>query len=66
MFPESLPNNVPLPFKELNKIMFWNGLSPDLNPIEMRWKDLKQAAHAKRPTNVPELRLFCKEGWAKV
>jgi len=32
----------------------------------MLWKDLKQAVHAKKPTNIPELRLFCKEEWAKI
>ena len=46
--------------------MFWPSHSPDLNPIEMLGKDLKWTVHAKKPTNIPELRLFCKEDWAKI
>ncbi|KAF7650410.1 hypothetical protein LDENG_00126420 [Lucifuga dentata] len=40
--------------------------SPDLNPIEMLWHDLKQAVHARKPSNVAELKQFCKEEWAKI
>uniref|UniRef100_A0A8C5DZM8 Tc1-like transposase DDE domain-containing protein n=1 Tax=Gouania willdenowi TaxID=441366 RepID=A0A8C5DZM8_GOUWI len=38
--------------------------SPDLNPIEHLWRDLKMAVH--RPSNLMELERFCKEEWAKV
>ncbi len=31
------------------------------NPIEMLWHDLKQSFHARKPTNVAELKQFCKE-----
>ena len=31
---------------------------PDLNPKEMLCKDLKQAVHARKPTNLTELKLF--------
>ncbi|KAF7650076.1 hypothetical protein LDENG_00131870 [Lucifuga dentata] len=40
--------------------------SPDLNPIEMLWHNLKQAVHARKPSNVAELKQFCKEEWAKI
>ncbi len=29
---------------------------PDLNPIEMLWHDLKQSIHARKPSNVAELK----------
>ncbi len=40
--------------------------SPDLNPIEMLWHVLKQSFHARKPSNVAELKQFCKEEWAKI
>ncbi len=45
---------------------FWPSQSPDLNPIEMWWHDLKQSFHAWKPSNVAELKQFCKEEWAKI
>ncbi|KAK3562775.1 hypothetical protein QTP86_007093 [Hemibagrus guttatus] len=35
--------------------------SPDLNPIEMLWHDLKKVVHARKPSNVAELQQFCKD-----
>ncbi|KAF7661450.1 hypothetical protein LDENG_00261670 [Lucifuga dentata] len=40
--------------------------SPDLNPIEMLWQDLKQAIQAQKPSNVAELKQFNKEEWNKI
>ncbi len=40
--------------------------SPGLNPMEMLWHDLKQSIHAWKPSNVAELKQFCKEEWAKI
>ncbi|KAK3553570.1 hypothetical protein QTP70_005496 [Hemibagrus guttatus] len=40
--------------------------SPDLNPIEMLWLDLKRAAHARCPSNLSQLAEFCKEECAKI
>ncbi len=31
----------------------------------MLWHDLKQSIHAQKPSNVAELKQFCKEEWAK-
>ena len=40
--------------------------SPDLNPIDMLWKNLKRSVHARKPTNIHELKHFCEEEWAKI
>lgn len=40
--------------------------SPDLNIIENLSYELKQAVHARRPSNLKELEMFCKEEWAKM
>ncbi len=42
------------------KLLDWPSQSPDLNPIEMLWHDLKQSIHARKPSNVAELKQFCK------
>ncbi len=47
------------------KVLEWPNQSPDLNLIEMLWHDLKQSIHAWKPSNVAELKQFCKEEWAK-
>lgn len=43
--------------------MFWNMLnqSPDLNPLENLWKNLKQKVHARTPSSIPGLKLYCEE-----
>ncbi len=46
------------------KVLEWPNQSPDLNLIEML--DLKQSFHAWKPSNVAELKQFCKEEWAKI
>ncbi len=47
------------------KVLEWPSQSPELNPIEMMWHHLKQSFHARKPSNVAELKQFCKEEWAK-
>uniref|UniRef100_A0A9J8BZQ9 Tc1-like transposase DDE domain-containing protein n=1 Tax=Cyprinus carpio carpio TaxID=630221 RepID=A0A9J8BZQ9_CYPCA len=37
--------------------------SPDLNPIEHLWRDLKMAVHQRLPSNLTELERICKEEW---
>ncbi len=51
-----------------NKIKVLEGpnQSLDLNLIEMLWHNLKQSIHARKPSNVAELKQFCKEEWAKI
>ncbi len=48
------------------KVLEWPNQSPDLNLIEMMWHDLKQSIHARKPSNVSELKQLCKEEWAKI
>ncbi len=48
------------------KVLEWPSPSTDLNLIEMLWHDLKQSIHARKPSNVAELKQFCKEEWATI
>lgn len=48
------------------RLLEWPSQSPDLNPIEMLWIDLKRAIHMRRPKNMTELKQFCQEEWAKI
>ena len=51
--------------KNLN-VLEWPSQSPDLNPIENLWFDLKTAVHKHKPSNMEELEKFCHEEWAKI
>uniref|UniRef100_A0A3B3DJG5 Transposase n=1 Tax=Oryzias melastigma TaxID=30732 RepID=A0A3B3DJG5_ORYME len=52
--------------KSKMKTLEWPSQSPDLNPIEMLWYDLKKVVHARKPSNKAELQQFCKDEWAKI
>ena len=54
---------------EKRKVLEWPNQSPDLNPIEMLWHDLKKATcvwKLNSATSVAELKQFCKEEWARI
>ena len=40
--------------------------SPDLNPTENLWRQLKKKVHVRKPSNLHELERFAKEEWARI
>lgn len=48
------------------KVIDWPAQSPDLNPIENLWGELKQRVHARKPSNLKELEDYAKEEWASI
>ncbi|KAI3368362.1 hypothetical protein L3Q82_008070 [Scortum barcoo] len=48
------------------RVLEWPSQSPDLNPIEMLWSDLKRAVHARNPSNISQLKEICIEEWGKL
>ena len=47
-------------------VLEWPSQSPDLNPIEHLWRDLKMAVHRRSPSNLTELERICREEWQKI
>ena len=60
-----LPRKQGLRSKNINALE-WPSQSPDLNPIENPWEDLKIAVHRWSLSNLTELELFRKEEWANI
>ena len=47
-------------------VLKWSAMSPDLNPIEHLWEDLKTAVGRRHPSNLGELEQFAQEEWVKL
>ncbi len=47
-------------------VLEWPSQSPDLNPIEHLWRDLKMAVHQRLPSNLTELERICEEEWQRI
>ncbi len=48
------------------KVMEWPSQSPDLNPIENLWRELKVRGAKRQPQNLNDLERICKEEWDKI
>ena len=51
--------------KSLN-VLEWPNQSPDFNPIEHLWRDLKIAVQRHSPSILTELERLCREKWEKL
>ncbi len=45
------------------KVLEWSSQSPDLNPIENLWRELKVRVAKRQPRNLNDLERICKEEW---
>ncbi len=48
------------------KVLEWPSQSPDHNPIENLWRELKVRVAKRQPRNLNDLERICKEEWDKI
>ncbi|KAI3353188.1 hypothetical protein L3Q82_019735, partial [Scortum barcoo] len=53
-------------FQSAQDLRLGRSQSPDLNPIEHLWRDLKMAVHQRSPSNLTELERICNEEWQRI